>query len=126
MTNLKGMPWSKWILSSFFIIAGINHFLNPDFYYPLIPDYLPFHDLINISSGVLEILFGIGLLWKTTRVYAAYLTIAMLVAFIPSHVYFITIGSCIGEGLCVPEWVAWFRLVVIHPLLIWWVWKCKK
>jgi uncharacterized membrane protein len=117
---------SRFVLVAFYVIAGVNHFINPGFYYPLIPDYLLFHVLINAISGILEIILGLGLLWKSTRTYAAYFIIAMLIAFIPSHIYFITVGGCIENGLCVPIWVAWLRLLVIHPLLIWWVWNNKK
>jgi uncharacterized membrane protein len=74
-------------------------------------------------SGAVEILFGIGLVFKSTRKYSAYLIIVMLVAFIPSHIYFIQLGSCIPDGLCVPIWVGWMRLLLVHPLLILWVWS---
>ncbi len=110
---------SLWLLSGFYVIAGANHFINPEFYLPLIPTYLPFPKEINLLSGVAEVLLGVGLLLVTTRKASAYLIVAMLICFIPSHVYFIQVGSCAGE-LCVDEWVGYFRLLVIHPLLILW------
>lgn len=110
-------------MSVFYIMAGLNHFVSPDFYYPLIPDYLGFPKGINILSGGIELLFGVGLLVAKTRSLAVYGIILMLLAFIPSHVYFIQIGSCINEGLCVPEWVGWIRLILVHPLLIFWAWS---
>ncbi|MBO6524729.1 MAG: hypothetical protein JJ971_12940 [Balneolaceae bacterium] len=108
------------LLSGFYIIAGINHFINPEFYYPLIPDYLPFNEAINYGSGLVEILLGIGVLTKKTRTLSSYLLVVMLVSFIPAHIYFIQIGSCTDTGLCVPEWISWSRLIIIHPLLIAW------
>ncbi|RZS98055.1 putative membrane protein [Cecembia calidifontis] len=113
----------KLVLAVFFIVAGINHFINPQFYYPLIPDYLPFHGFINYSSGILEIILGAGLIFTKT---SAWGIIILLVLFIPSHVYFVQIGSCVDGGLCVPEWVAWVRLVIIHPILILWAWLFTK
>jgi uncharacterized membrane protein len=118
--------WSRLTLVTFFVVAGVNHFVNPDFYYPIIPDYLPFPVLINKISGILELMLSIGFIWKKTRTYAAYIAIAMLIAFIPSHIYFIKIDACVGEGLCVPMWVAWLRLLLIHPLLIYWLWRSRK
>ncbi|GAB5408522.1 MAG: hypothetical protein BalsKO_08870 [Balneolaceae bacterium] len=109
-----------YLLSGFYVVAGVNHFLNPDFYYPLIPDYLPFHELINYSSGVAEVVLGIGVLFKKTRLFSSYLLAIMLISFIPAHIYFIQIGSCIEAGLCVSEWISWARLIIIHPLLIVW------
>lgn len=116
----------RYALSVFFIFAGTNHFINPEFYLPLIPDYLPLHEWINWISGVLEILFGIGLFFSRYKKMAAWGIIALLIVFIPSHVYFIQIGSCISEGLCVPEWVGWIRLILIHPLLILWAYTVSK
>lgn len=104
----------------FYLIAGINHFVNPDFYLPLIPDYLPAPILLNRVAGFAEIVLGVGLLFKVTRHLAAFGIIALLLALIPSHLYFIQIGSCIADGLCVPEWIAWLRLLLIHPLLVLW------
>ncbi len=113
-------------MAGFYFAGGINHFRNPDFYLPLIPDYLPWHWWINAVAGIAEVALGIGLLLKPTRRYAAYAVIFMLILFIPSHVYFIQIGGCIEGGLCAPLWVGWVRLVVIHPLLILWAWYHRK
>ena len=104
----------------FYLFAGFNHFRDPEFYYGLIPDYLGDKEFINVSSGVIEMILAIGLLVPRTRKIAASAIIAMLIAFIPSHVYFIQIGSCIEGGLCVSEWIGWFRLIIVHPLLIFW------
>lgn len=113
-------------LSIFFIVAGINHFVMPDFYYPLIPEYLPYPNLINVISGLFEVIFGIGLLSITTRLFSAWGIIIFLILFIPAHVHFIQLGSCIEGGLCVDPIIGWARLIVIHPLLIFWAFKVKS
>ena len=113
---------SLYIQVGFYLFAGVNHFIDPEFYLDLIPDYLPAHDFINQLSGIIEIVFGIGLFFKGSRKFSALGIIVMLLAFIPSHVYFIQIGSCVEGGLCVSEWVGWLRLILIHPLLILWAW----
>lgn len=113
---------SFYALVVFYLFAGTNHFIDPEFYYPLIPPYLPLPETINVISGVIEIAFGLLLLTPRFRNYAIYGIILMLIAFIPSHVYFIQLGSCIPEGLCVPEWIGWGRLIIIHPILIYWAW----
>jgi hypothetical protein len=28
--------------------------------------------------------------------------------------------------MCIPEWIGYFRLIVIHPLLMYWAWKISK
>lgn len=108
------------LMAGFYVLAGINHFVNPQFYIDLIPPYFPFKEFINIISGIIEIALGILLIPKQTRKWAGYAIILMLIAFIPSHVYFVQIGSCIEGGLCVSEFAGWARLIAIHPLLIAW------
>jgi uncharacterized membrane protein len=113
-------------LGYFYLVAGINHFLTPDLYLPLIPPFFSYPESINVLAGVAEILLGLGVLYFPTRKRAAWGIVMMLVCFIPSHVYFIQVGSCIPEGLCVPAWIGWMRLLLIHPVLIYWaVWVAK-
>jgi len=116
----------RYLLIGFYLFAGSYHFVNPDFYYGLIPDYLPYPKLINYASGVLEILLALGVIFPKTRLFAAKGIILLLLLFVPSHIYFIQVGSCIENGLCVPEWLGWLRLVVIHPLLMLWAWVIRK
>ena len=111
------------ILSMF--VAGINHFFNPQFYFPLIPDYLPYPKTINLVSGILEVVFALLLISRNTRKFAGYGIIVLLILFIPSHVHFIKIGACVPGGLCTPLWVAWLRLLIIHPLLLLWAWSIR-
>jgi uncharacterized membrane protein len=113
------------LLIGFYLVAGINHFINPEFYFGLIPQYLPFPVLINYASGVLEVILGIGVGIPKWRKVSVYGIIILLVLFIPSHVYFIQIGSCVEDGLCVSLWIAWGRLLIIHPLLIYWAWAVR-
>jgi uncharacterized membrane protein len=111
-----------YLMAGFYLFGGINHFRTPEFYLPLIPDYLPTPDLLNLLAGIAEIVLAIGLLIPNTRKWAAWGVIAMLLAFIPSHVYFIQLGSCIPDVLCAAEWMGWVRLLLIQPLLIAWAW----
>jgi uncharacterized membrane protein len=108
----------KYAFALFFVVAGANHFINPDFYLPLIPPFFPYPEAINLLSGIVEIALGVGLALPNFQKYAAYGIVLLMVAFIPSHVYFIQIGSCIEGGLCVPPWIGWVRLLLVHPLLI--------
>lgn len=117
---------SLYVLSAFYFVAGLNHFIDPASYYPLIPDYLPFPEIINIFSGITEVVVGTGLLFPNYRKISAWSIILMLIAFIPAHIYFIQIDSCIPDGLCVPKWGGWVRLIIIHPLLIGWAWIYTK
>ncbi len=112
--------------TAFYVFAGSNHFRNPHFYDAFIPPYLPWHTLINTAAGIAEIILGICLFFPATRKWAAMGIILMLLAFITAHIYFIQIGSCIPDILCVPPWLGWGRLIIIHPMLIAWAWYGRK
>lgn len=114
------------IMIVFYIVSGINHFLHPHNYYVLIPNYLPFPQLINIASGVGEIVFGSLLIFPKTRKGGAYGIIVLLILFIPTHIYMIQKGGCMSVQMCVPVWVAWVRLFPLQFVLIAWArWYAK-
>ena len=116
---------NRWLhrgLGIFYLFAGANHFFNPEFYLPLIPDYLPAPLLFNILVGLIELALGVLVFVPHRIKFAAWGIIILLILLIPSHIYFIQIGSCVADGLCIPEWFAWVRLVIVHPLLIVWAW----
>jgi uncharacterized membrane protein len=110
----------------FYFAAGCNHFVNPVNYLKIIPPYFPFKEFINYASGVLEISCSLLMLFSTTRKYSMYLTIALLIAFIPAHIYLIQLGGCVSKGFCFPSWVAWVRLFPFQFILIWWAYKTWK
>ena len=114
------------LLIGFYAFAGSYHFINPEFYSDLIPDYLPNHNFINYASGFFEILLACGVTLSKTRLVAVKGIIVLLVLFIPSHIYFIQVGSCVESAFCVSPWIAWVRLLMIHPLLILWAWAVRK
>jgi uncharacterized membrane protein len=41
----------KWLMGLFFVVAGVNHFLRPDFYMKIMPPYLPWHFPLVYLSG---------------------------------------------------------------------------
>ena len=114
------------LLGVFFIFAGANHFMNSDFYLPLIPDYLPAPLLLNLIVGLIEFGLGVLLFVPGYSKTACYGIIVVLILFIPSHIYFIQIGSCVEDGLCIAEWFAWVRLLLGQPILIFWAWWVSR
>jgi uncharacterized membrane protein len=111
---------SLYLQAGFYALAGVNHFVHPEFYLPLIPDYLPWHSILNAGSGLMEIIGGLALIPSRTRKLAGYLLIALLVLIVPSHIHFLQMGSCLQNSLCVSPWISWLRLLAVHPLLIFW------
>ena len=108
------------LLIFFYLVAGINHFIMPSFYLPLIPPSFGYPILLNILSGLIEISLGLGLVFKPTRRLSCFGIIGLLVLFIPSHVHLIQMGGCIPGSVCVSNWFAYLRLLIIHPILVTW------
>lgn len=117
---------SLYTLIGFYFFAGLNHFLFPAIYLSLIPDYLPFPEMLNYISGALEITLAISLIFLRSRKLAVYGIICLLILFIPAHLYFIDQGNCFDASFCLPAWVSWLRLLLIHPLLIYWAWSNRN
>ena len=109
----------------FYALAGINHFINPEVYEELIPKWLGNVSTVNTLAGVVELLVAALAIFPKTRKIAGFITIAMLSAFTISHVYFIQLGHCAGD-MCLSAWLGWTRLIVIHPLLIYWAYRVSK
>lgn len=116
----------RYLMGILFVMAGINHFIDPAAYYPLIPPYLPQPELLNLMSGVLEVLFGIGLMTEKFRRASAYGIIILMILFIPAHVHHIQMDGCVSENICIPLWAAWVRLIIIQPLIILWAYYCRR
>lgn len=109
-----------YVMAILYIFAGVNHFVSPESYLKIMPPYFPNQELLNYLAGIAEIVLGAGLFFSGTRKWAAFGIILMLIAFIPVHTYFIQVDSCIPDGICLPSWTGWFRLVIIHPILLLW------
>ena len=116
---------SRVVQAGFYMFAGLNHFVNPDFYAPLMPPYLPAHDVLNALAGVAELALGAALLHLLTRRWAAYGIIALLLALVPAHLHMIAMGGCLGT-LCVGPLAAHLRLWVGQPLLMLWAWSARR
>ncbi len=70
----------------FFIVAGVNHFLNPQFYNAIVPDFIPFPRLVHQITGLIEIILPLFLLTRF-RKEAALLMIIFLVILYVANLY---------------------------------------
>jgi uncharacterized membrane protein len=73
------------LLSLIMISGGILHFLKPAMYAPFFPDYFP-KTAIIYSSGLLEIMVGIGAFIPRFRSMATLGILLLMLAFLPLHV----------------------------------------
>ena len=95
------------IMSLFYIMAGTNHFINPDWYVRIVPPILPFKTAIVYISGILEIILGSLLIFPKTRFIAGWGLIMLLVAVYPANIY---VALTNGEAMDITPLIAWGRL----------------
>ena len=110
-----------YLMVGFYAFAGVYHFVNPKAYYGLFPPYLNSYAVqLNVAAGVAEVALALLLFFPSVRPFAGYGIIAMLVAFIPSHIYMIQKGDFPMFGFTVTPAISVVRLVVFQPLLAYW------
>jgi uncharacterized membrane protein len=105
-----------------YMLAGINHFVKPEFYEKIMPFYIPFHRFLIYLSGLCEIVFAIFLIPKTTRKTAALLIVVMLAMFFIIHIHMVI--DCWNKS-DVMFWIAVIR-IPIQFVLIWWAYQYAK
>lgn len=116
-TYLK--PAMRWLLAGLLVVAGVNHFVNPEFYVRIMPPYLPWHYELVLLSGVFEILGGIGLLIPRTRTIAVWGVIALLVAVFPANLHMALNPELFPRF---PPPVLWGRLPFQLVFIAWTYW----
>jgi uncharacterized membrane protein len=77
----------KCVFAVLFVLAGVGHFVAPDFYVKIMPPYLPYHRPLVLLSGVFEIALGVFLLVPRFSRLAAWGWISLLIAVFPANVY---------------------------------------
>ena len=95
------------IMTLFYIMAGTNHFINPDWYVRIVPPILPFKTAIVYISGILEIILGTLLIFPKRRFIASWGLILLLVAVYPANIY---VALTNGEAMDTTPLIAWGRL----------------
>ena len=113
----------RWLLSVFFLGAGVNHFWHPAFYTNIMPTYLPWHLELVYLSGIFEILFGAMLLIPRYQTLGAWGIIALLVVFLTVHIHML-----INDHLypTVSPTFLWIRLLLQAPLIAWAFWYTHR
>ena len=112
----------RYLLASFFVLAGLNHFINPHFYLNIMPPYLPWHLLLVHLSGVFEIVLGAALLIRRFTRPAAWGLIALLLAVFPANIH-----MAMNPELY-PEYspaALWIRLPLQIFLIAWAYWYTR-
>lgn len=109
-------------MSIMLFFTSIAHFVFSEGMMAMIPDILPFKKAIVHATGVLEILFAIGILTPQTKIHTGWTLILFFIVILPAnikasmeHINYQT-GELNGHGLD----YLWFR-IPLQLLFIGWV-----
>ena len=111
-------------LGVLFIVAGIMHFVVPDFYTAIIPASFPAPAALVALSGLAEMAGGMGLMIPRVRQLAGVGLVLLLIAVFPANLEMLR-QARLRSG---PEWVEvalWLRLP-LQVVLIWLVWRLSR
>ena len=100
------------------LAAGLNHFLNPDFYRAIMPDYLPAHTELVYASGVAEMLGAAAVMYPPTRRAGGWFLIGVLVGVFPANVHMVLNPDDYPH---ISSWALLLRLP-LQALFVYWVW----
>ena len=109
----------KVLMATFYVFAGVNHFLDRAFYLNIMPPYIPAHGAAVALSGIAELLLGVALLWPRSQRLAARGIVAMLIAFLPVHVHMLANSQLYPET---PVLALWLRFPMQAVLVAWAYW----
>ena len=113
---------SKWIFGAAFVLAGANHFINPDFYLKMMPPFLPAPLFLIYLSGIFEIALGVLLLVPRFSRFAAFGLILLLIAVFPANIYMAINAQMFAEF----SPIALYARLPIQFLLIGWAYLYAK
>lgn len=109
-------------LSLVFVVAGVNHFVNPDFYVQIMPPYLPAHLELVYLSGALEIVGGVAVLVPGMRGAAGWGLVLLLVAIFPANLH-MALNPDLFPGL---SSAALYARLPLQALLIAWAYWATR
>ena len=112
------------ISSVFYVIVGIKHFIDPNYFLAIVPPYLPYHLELVYISGVFEIAFGLMILIPKYIYWGSIGLIFLLVAVFPANIY-LAQSTQAQEAIGATQDIATWRLPV-QGIFIWIAYWIRK
>ena len=114
---LSSNRFALYAMGIIYMYLGVLHFTNTDFYFPYMPNFIPFHKEMILISGLFEILLGFSLFFVKIRKYALWGLILMLIVFMTVHLNMLLPENNLGN----PIYLLGLR-VLIQFVLIYCCW----
>ena len=108
-------------LAAFIGGAGVMHFVKPDFFDPIVPDWMPGEArTTTYASGVAEIASALLVASPRTRRAGAWLCLLTFIGVYPANIQAALDGGTPGqEGFAGSPAAAWLRLPMQIPMILW-------
>lgn len=104
-----------YVMGLVYIVAGLNHFRQPEFYEKMINGFLKYPIEIIYISSLAEILLGIGVCISATRQWSAFGIILLLIIIFPAN---------LNMALHPADWkfskISLYLRLALQLLLIYW------
>ena len=78
-----------YFMSIAYAYVGVRHFIDPDFFLAIMPNYLTFHLEFVYLTGIAEVVLGLMLLSKKTRKTGAIGLIILLILVFPANIHLV-------------------------------------
>jgi uncharacterized membrane protein len=109
------------LLAALLLTTGTLHFVEAGAFESIVPKFLGSPAFWVAVSGVAELACALGLALPRTRRLAAWATVALFVVVFPANVTMV-VHAMQGHG---SRWVAWARLPLQVPLVVWAWWIAR-
>jgi uncharacterized membrane protein len=106
------------LFGSFFVLAGVMHFLRPRWYLRIMPPWVPGHRELVYASGAAEIAGGLATMHPATRRAGSAISIATLLAVFPANVH-MALNADDFEQVPGGEAALWARLPLQAVFIAW-------
>lgn len=117
-TNLRMM------LSIGMVIIGAMHFIHPEPFARIVPDWLPYPFAFVYGSGLIEIIAGAGLFFPSVSQISAWTLILLFICVFPANWYQATHNIPVS-GLPHDPPLIWLRIPMQALLISWAYWLTR-
>ncbi|GAB3798837.1 DoxX family protein [Virgibacillus kimchii] len=110
-------------MSAMLFFIGLSHFFIPENLMEMIPPVFPFALSIVYMTGVLELLFGVLLLFDKTFKITGKILMLYFILIWPANIFHAMNAGDIPGG--VEQYVPyyhWVRVIIIQPFFLIWTW----
>ena len=109
----------------FFIYVGVLHFVDTEWFNPIVPPWLGWPAFWVILSGIFEVVVGIALLIPKTRRNAALASALLLIAVYPANMYMWIYNVELGDGTSLTQVGHVYRLCaqIAGVMASFWIYK---